>query len=187
MVLILPLMSNSSSPFSKFLGTIGTILTIMYHSFFSSLARSKYLSIFSFSSIFTLSSGGTVKSVIYQMTGIFGSFLVTPCALASCHTLISKQEDDSTIRPVGYNRCVTGRRPRDENYAVRFRLSGKNRSRASDTQPIRGVSDELARGCKRWHPLAHGRRYGKKEVLSLSIYVSPLIFHTLQKHQPFRE
>ena len=29
------------------------------------------------------------------MTWIFGSFLVTPCALASCHILISKQEDDS--------------------------------------------------------------------------------------------
>ena len=29
------------------------------------------------------------------MTWIFGSFLVTPCALASCYIFISIQEDDS--------------------------------------------------------------------------------------------
>ena len=39
------------------------------------------------------------------MTWIFGSFLVTPCALASCYILISKQEDDSTIRTLRYSRC----------------------------------------------------------------------------------
>ena len=53
------------------------------------------------------------------MPWIFGELLVTPCALTSCHVVISKQ--DSTIRTLGYNRCVTGRRPRDENHAVRFR------------------------------------------------------------------
>ena len=91
---------------------------------------------------------------------------VTPCALASCHVLISKQ--DSTVRAVGYNRCVTGRRPRDENHEVRFGQSAENRSRARDTQPIRS---------------SPGRRYGKKksswkkiweeEVLSLSIRSPP--------------
>ena len=53
------------------------------------------------------------------MPWIFGSFLVTPFALTSCHVVISKQE--STIMAVGYNRCVTRRRLRDENHAVRFR------------------------------------------------------------------
>ena len=72
---------------------------------------------------------------------------------------------------LGYNRCVTGRRLRDENDAVRFRQSAENRSRAWDTQPIRSVSDELARGCKRWHPLAPRRRYGKKKS-SFWVYVS---------------
>ena len=62
----------------------------------------------------------------------------------------------------------------DENYVVRFGQRGENCSRARDTQPIRGVSDELARGCKRWHPLAPGRRYGKKKS-SLWVYVSPAI------------
>ena len=106
------------------------------------------------------------------MTWIFGSFLLTPRALTSCHILISKQEDDSTIRAVGYNRCVIGRTPRDENHAVKFRQSAENRSRVRDTQPIRGVSDELARGCKRWQPLAPRRRSRKKKS-SLWVYVTP--------------
>ena len=63
------------------------------------------------------------------MTWIFGSFLVTLCALASCHILINKQEDDSTIRALRYIKCVTGRRSRDENHAVRFRQSAENHSR----------------------------------------------------------
>ena len=92
------------------------------------------------------------------MTWIFGSFQVTPCALASCHVVISKQEDDSIISAVGYNRCVTGRRPRDENHAVRFRPRAENHSQA-----IRGVSDKFAREWKCWHALAPGRRYGKKK------------------------
>ena len=62
------------------------------------------------------------------MPWIFGSFLVTPGALTSCHIVISKQ--NSTIRALGYNRCVTGRRPRDEKHVVRIRQSVENRSRA---------------------------------------------------------
>ena len=98
------------------------------------------------------------------MPWIFDSFLVTPCALTSCHVLISKQ--DNTIRALGYNKW-----PCDENHAVRFRQCAENRSRARNTQPNRGVSDKLARGCKPWHPLAPGRRYEKKKS-SLWVYVS---------------
>ena len=83
--------------------------------------------------------------------------------LASCHILISKQ--DSTIRALRLNRCVTGRRSHDENHVARFRQSAENCSWARDTQPTRGISDKLARGCKHWHPLAPGRRYGKKSSL----------------------
>ena len=97
------------------------------------------------------------------MTGNFGSFLVTPYALVSCHILISKQEDD--VRALRSNRCVTERGSCDENHVVKFRQNAENRSRARDTQPSRGISDELARGYKRWHPLAPGRRYGKKSSL----------------------
>ena len=55
------------------------------------------------------------------MPWIFGSFLVTACALTSCHVVISQQGYDCTIRALGYNRCVTGRIPRDENHEVWFR------------------------------------------------------------------
>ena len=96
------------------------------------------------------------------MPWIFGSFLVTPCALTSCHVVISEQ--DSTIRAVGYNRCVTGRRLRDGNPTVRFRQSAEDRSRVRDTQPTRGVSDEI------W----------EEEVLSLSICLSTRLSHTAE-------
>ena len=81
------------------------------------------------------------------MTWIFGSFLVTSCALLSCHILISKQEDDSTSGHSG----LTGVEPEGDHVMRTTRSdldSAENCSRAWDTQPIRGVSDELVRyGC----------------------------------------
>ena len=66
--------SKSSSPFSNPLVTvpnapitIGMIFTCMFHSFFSSLARSRYLSFFSLSFCFILWSAGTAKSTILQV------------------------------------------------------------------------------------------------------------------------
>ena len=47
--------------------TISTIVTFMFHSFFNSLARSKYLSFFSLSLRFILWSAGTAKSTILQI------------------------------------------------------------------------------------------------------------------------
>ena len=46
--------------------TIGIIVTCMFHSFFNSLARSRYLSFFSHSFSFILWSVGTAKSTILQ-------------------------------------------------------------------------------------------------------------------------
>ena len=46
--------------------TIGIIVTCMLHSFFNSLARSRYLSFFSHSFSFILWSAGTAKSTILQ-------------------------------------------------------------------------------------------------------------------------
>ena len=69
-----PLTSNSSRPFNNPLVTvpsvpitIGTIITFMFHSVFNSLARSRYLSIFSLSFRFILWSAGTAKSTILQI------------------------------------------------------------------------------------------------------------------------
>ena len=83
--------------------------------------------------------------------------------------------NSSAIRALVYSRCVMWRRSRDENHAVRFRHNAENRSRAWDMQPTRGVSDELARVCKRWHPLTPERRYGKKKFslwdMSIKLYL----------------
>ena len=69
-----PSTSRSSSPFSNPLVTvpnapitIGIIVTCMFHSFFNSLARSRYLSLFSHSFSFILWSAETAKSTILQV------------------------------------------------------------------------------------------------------------------------
>ena len=69
-----PPTSKSSRPFNNPLVTvpnapitIGTIVTFMFHSFFNSLARSRYLSFFSLSFRFILWSAGTAKSTILQI------------------------------------------------------------------------------------------------------------------------
>ena len=69
-----PPTSKSSRPFNNPLVivpiapiTIGTIVTFMFHSFFNSLVRSRYLSFFSHSFRFILWSTGTAKSTILQI------------------------------------------------------------------------------------------------------------------------
>ena len=73
-----PPTSKSSRPFSNPLVivpnapiTIGTIVTFMFHNFFNSLARSRYLSFFSLSFRFILWSAGTAKSTILQILFFF--------------------------------------------------------------------------------------------------------------------
>ena len=68
MVSARPPISNPSSLFTKSLWmvpsaltTIGITVTFMFHNFLTFSARSKYLSFFSFSLIFTLQFAGTVK------------------------------------------------------------------------------------------------------------------------------
>ena len=51
--------------------TIGTIVTFMFHSFFNSLARSRYLSFFSLSFRFILWSAETAKWTIWQILFFF--------------------------------------------------------------------------------------------------------------------
>ena len=69
-----PLISKSSSPCTNPLVTVpialittGIIATFMFHSFFNSRARSRYLSLFSHSFNFPLWSVGTEKSTILQV------------------------------------------------------------------------------------------------------------------------
>ena len=78
MVSTRPPTSKSSSPISNPLVTvpnapitIGIIVTCVLHSFFNSLARSRYLSFFSYSFSFILWSTGTAKSTILQVLSFF--------------------------------------------------------------------------------------------------------------------
>ena len=73
MVSTRPPTSKSSSPFSNPLVTVpnapitfGITVTCMFHSFFISLAKTRYLSFFSHSFSFILWSAGTAKSSILQ-------------------------------------------------------------------------------------------------------------------------
>ena len=62
-----PLVTVTKAPI-----TIGIIVTFMFHSFFfHSLARSRYLSLFSHSFSFILGSAGTAKSTILQIFFFF--------------------------------------------------------------------------------------------------------------------
>ena len=80
-VSICPLISKSSCPFIKPLvtvprtpATIGITVTLRFHSFFSSLARSMYLSFFSLSFNFTLWLFETAESTIRQVLFLFFFF-----------------------------------------------------------------------------------------------------------------
>ena len=88
MVSTCPPTSKSSSPFSNHLVTvpnapitIGINVTCMFHSFFNSLARSRYLSFFSHSYSFILWSTGTAKSTILQVLFSFSFFFFFFCWL----------------------------------------------------------------------------------------------------------
>ena len=73
-----PPISKSSRPFNNPFVilhnapiTIGTIVTFMFHSFFNSLARSRYLSFFSHSFRFIMWSAEIAKSTILQILFLF--------------------------------------------------------------------------------------------------------------------
>ena len=106
-----PPTSKSSSPFNNPLVTvpnapitIGTIVTFMFHSFFNSLARSRYLSFFSLSFRFILWSAGTAKSTILQILfllliiilELFTSALVDGFSLESEWQQVSSSLQDSS-------------------------------------------------------------------------------------------
>ena len=98
-----PLTSKSSRPFNNPLVTvpnspitIGTIVTFMSHSFFNSLARSRYLSFFLLSFRFILWFAGTAKSTILQIlfllliimrSGLLAGIMWSVCMLKSHRSL----------------------------------------------------------------------------------------------------
>ena len=94
------LTSKSSNPFNNPLVTASkapiTIVTFMFHSFFNSLARSRYLSFFSHYFSFILWSPGTAKSTILQVlfcllisikSGLLTEIRLSVCMLKSHRSL----------------------------------------------------------------------------------------------------
>ena len=86
---------KSSNPFNNPLVTvpkapitIGIIVTCMFHSFFNSLARSRYLSFFSHSFSFILWSAVTTKSKILQI--LFFCWLLLGLVEIRCSVCMSK-------------------------------------------------------------------------------------------------
>ena len=72
------------------------------------------------------------------MPWIFDLFLVTLCALTTCHVVSSKQ--GITIRALGYNRCVTRRRDLDRVQRIAVERGICSRSEASLTSLQEGAS-----------------------------------------------
>ena len=112
-----------------------------------------------------------ILETIY-LTWIFGSFLVTSCALTSSHVLISKQENGSLLEKSGPT-CMYPEGDHVINMRSDLKRVQRIESLARDTQPIRGVSSSLmirlVRGCKHWHPWLPEEGMGQEEVPSLSI------------------
>ena len=111
------------------------------------------------------------------MTWIFGSFLVTPCALTSCQVVIRKQGmtacHGSQVQQV-CNRKETMWYPRGQ---ILYRVQ-RIGSRARDTQPIRGLGRlwryGLHGGASVVTPWFPEEGMGKKKC-PLRVYVSPSI------------
>ena len=81
MVSTRPVISKSPRPFINLLVTvsratitIGIIVSFMFHIFFNSLAKSRYLSFFSLSFNFTQWSARTAKSTKWQVLSLFSFF-----------------------------------------------------------------------------------------------------------------
>ena len=103
------------------------------------------------------------------MTWIFGLFLVTLCALTSCHTVMSKQGYDSTS-----GQCVTRRRQCDENHAVRFRERECRElgvEQGTANQRCHGLQGGASVGTP-WLPEEDMGRSPLSEYICLSIYLS---------------
>ena len=86
-----PPTSKSSRPFNNPLVivtkapiTIGTIFTLMFHSFFNSLARSKYLSFFAHSFRFNLWFAGTILQILFFLLIIIRSGLLAGIRWSVC-------------------------------------------------------------------------------------------------------
>ena len=98
--------------------TIGIIVTSMFHSFFNSLARSRYLSLFSHSFSFILWSAETAKSTILQIYYFYLDSIILHFPRIK---LISLDRSFSS-------ELILGRRNRKEEHSVRYKLMSSSTS-----------------------------------------------------------
>ena len=114
MVSTRPPTSKSSSPFNNPLVTvpkvpitIGIIDTFMFHSFFSSLARSRYLSHFSHSFRFIQWSAGIAKSTILQIFFFFLLIIIRSGLLAEIRWSVCMSKSHKSLC-VSFSRTGAG-------------------------------------------------------------------------------
>ena len=86
--------------------TISTIVTFMFHSFFNSLARSRYLSFFSLSFSFFLWSAGTGKSTIFA-SSLFLLIIIMSCLLAGIRRSVCMLKSHRSLC-VSFSRTAAG-------------------------------------------------------------------------------
>ena len=111
MVSTRPLISKSSIPFinpsvnvPRAPVTISIIVTFMFHSFYNSLARSMYLSLFSHSFSFTLWSTGTTKSTILQVLFFFVDYYKLWSSGRDLVIRLYLKIPEESVRPILYDR-----------------------------------------------------------------------------------
>ena len=99
-----PPTSKSSSYFNNLLATvpkapitIDIIVTFMFHSFFNSLERSRYLSFFSHSFSFILWSAETAKSTILQIFFLFFKIIIRSGLLAKIKCTVCMSESHRSL------------------------------------------------------------------------------------------
>ena len=101
---VLQAFNNPFSIVPKAQITIGTIVTFMFHSFFNSLARSRYLSFFSHSFRFILKCAGTAKSTILQILFFFLLIIIRSGLLAGIRWSVRMLKSHRSL-------CVSFSRP----------------------------------------------------------------------------
>ena len=113
MVFIRPLISKSYSPWTnpsltvpRAPITIAIIVTFILHGFFNSLARSRYLSFFSFSVNFTLCLAATAKSTIRQVLFFVDYYKIWGCPWCNGYRRrkwTRRHEFKSWTRPIAFH------------------------------------------------------------------------------------
>ena len=144
MVAFRPVISKSSSPFINPLVTVSKApiiscinVTFMFHSFFNSRARSRYLSFFSLSFNFTMWSARRTKSTILQVL-FFDDYYTGPLASwLECSPLIQETgvQSRSRLKDMVHDAAL----PNTQYYEVRIKCNVEQCRECSSYLPYTSV------------------------------------------------